>query len=267
MAEGTAEAASGAEADVLSFEDSGGSGLPAVLLHAFPLDHRMWRRQRDALARRGLRSIAVDLPGFGGSRRVLRKDVDAFAAEVVRVLDHLGVPRAVVVGLSMGGYVAMALARSSPLRVAGLMLANTRANADTPEAKQGRAVGAERARREGVAAVFDAMTKAWPPHADPAHVAELREIAAEQSPEGVVAALEMMRDRPDADLSSLRVPTTVVVGSADEVTPPALAEVLARAIPGAELHVLEGAGHFTQIERSAAFDDLLVKLCQRAASG
>lgn len=252
-------------ADLLAFEDSRGSGTPVLFLHAFPFDHRMWWRQRDTLAREGVRSIAVDLPGFGGSASILRRSVDEFADEAARVLDHLGVPRAIVVGLSMGGYVSLAFARRHAARMAGLLLADTRSSGDTEEGKQGRNTNIERARREGSAAVFDAMTKAWAPNPDPAHVAEMRAMAASQSVDGVIAALEMMRDRPDGTsrLPEIRVPTSVVVGGADDLTPPSLAEIMARAIPGATLHVFDGAGHFTNVERPAEFDRVLLDLVRR----
>jgi len=251
--------------DLLAHEDSGGSGVPVVLLHAFPFDRRMWSRQRETLARHTIRTVAVDLAGFGASRALSRDSVDEHADDVAHLLDHVAVPRAIVVGLSMGGYVAMAFARRHDARLAGLLLADTRASGDTDEAKAGRAANVERARREGAVAVFDAMTKAWSAQSLPEHVAEMRAIAAEQSVEGVVAALEMMRDRPDADLSAVRVPTSIVVGSADALTPPALAEDMARAIPGSTLHVLEGAGHFTNVERAAEFDRVLLDLVRRSA--
>lgn len=247
---------------MLSFEDSSGSDAPVVLLHAFPFDRRMWSRQVSA---GGARFVAVDLAGFGGSRAFVRRSVEEHADDVLEVLDHLGIARAVVVGLSMGGYVALSFALRHPSRLSGLLLADTRASGDTDEAKQGRAANITRAREGGSVAVFDAMTRAWTPASDPAHVAELRAIAAEQSAEGVVHALEMMRDRPDvtARLSEIRVPTSVVVGSVDELTPPALAEIMARAIPASTLHVLDGAGHFTNVERAAEFDRVLRELVDR----
>jgi len=250
---------------LLAYEDSRGSGTPVVLVHAFPFDRRMWRRQQESLARHDVRTIAVDLAGFGDSRTMVRHSVDQHADDLVRVLDHVGATNAIVVGLSMGGYVAMAFARRHPERLAGLLLADTRSSGDTDDAKQGRAANIERARREGSVAVFDAMTKAWPSAPDPAHVAEMRAIASDQSAEGVIAALEMMRDRPDATprLAEIRVPASIIVGREDELTPPPLAEIMARAIPGATLHVLEGAGHFTNVERPAEFDAVLLNLVHR----
>ncbi|MBI2391279.1 MAG: alpha/beta fold hydrolase [Deltaproteobacteria bacterium] len=247
----------------LAFEDSG-RGSPVVLfVHAFPFDRRMWRRQIDALARHDVRTIAVDLAGFGASADLPpRRSVDEHADDVAQVLEACGVDRAIAVGLSMGGYVALALARRHPQRLAGLVLADTRASGDTEEAKQGRAVNIERARKQGVAAVFDAMSTAWPPNADRMHIEEMRSLSAAQNPAGVIAALEMMRDRPDATptLGQIRVPTRVIVGSADGLTPPSLAEIMTRSIPGAQQVIIEGAGHFTNIERSAEFDQVLLDL-------
>ena len=248
---------------MLSFEDSGGSGVPVVLLHAFPFDRRMWTRQVASVPGR---VVSIDLAGFGGSRDLVRRSVEEHGDDVREVLDRLGIDRAVVVGLSMGGYVALSFALRHPSRLSGLLLADTRASGDTDEAKAGRAANIARARDGGSVAVFDAMTKAWTPSSDPAHVAEMRAIAAEQSSDGVVHALEMMRDRPDVTsrLPEIRVPTSVVVGSADELTPPALAEIMARAIPASTLHVLDGAGHFSNVERAAEFDRVLLDLVARS---
>lgn len=250
----------------LAFEDSGRGSPTVVFVHAFPFDRRMWRRQIDALARHDVRTIAVDLAGFGASADLPpRRSVDEHADDVAQVLDRCGVDRAVLVGLSMGGYVSLAFARRHPQRLAGLVLADTRSSGDTEEAKQGRAANIERARKEGVAAVFDAMTTAWPPDADRMHVEEMRSLAAAQNPAGVVAALEMMRDRPDAtpELGRIAVPTRVIVGSADGLTPPSLAEIMTRSIPDAQQVIIEGAGHFTNIERSAEFDRVLLDLADQ----
>lgn len=242
-----------------------GSGSPVVLFaHAFPMDRRMYRRQVDALAKANVHAIAPDLRGFGASRDLPKAgSIDDHADDLVALLDRLGVERAVVCGLSMGGYVALSLARRHASRLSGLLLADTKAGADDDAAKQARAANIERARHDGVIAVFDAMVpNVLPPDADRAVVEELRGLAAAQDPAGVVAALEAMRDRPDATsaLASISVPTRVIVGSADRATPLAQAEILARAIPGAQLTVLEGAGHFTCVERPSEFNRVLLDL-------
>lgn len=219
---------------------------PIVLLHGFPLDKRMWEAESDL-------GIAIDLRGFGSRKGNLVRTIDAFASDVLAELDARKIDRAVVCGLSMGGYIALAMHRQQPARIAGLVLCDTKAGGDDEEAKKGRAANIERARRGGGGAVFDAMAEKV--LSSQSHAKKLRAIADDQDTEAVIAALEAMRDRPDATpgLSAIEVPTRIVVGSDDRVTPLAEAEKLARAIQGSLLHVVEGAGHFSNIERPEAF--------------
>jgi pimeloyl-ACP methyl ester carboxylesterase len=237
-----------------------GEGPVAVLfVHAFPLDRRMWTRQIDATKRRA-RVIAVDLRGFGAaSDREAPTTIADHADDLAAVLDDTKTERAVLVGCSMGGYVALAFAKAHPDRLAGLFLSDTKAGADGPEAREARAENIERARREGVPAVFEAMLPKVLPDGAPVARAELAQIAAAQPVSGVVAALAAMRDRPDATpvLPTIRVPTRVVVGRRDLATPVAEAELLAREIPGAILSIVEGAGHFPNVERPDAFGAIL----------
>jgi pimeloyl-ACP methyl ester carboxylesterase len=219
---------------------------PIVFLHGFPLDKRMWEAAADA-------GIAIDLRGFGERRGSSVNTIDGFAEDVIAELDARNIDRAIVCGLSMGGYVALAMHHRRADRIAGLILCDTKAGPDDEEAKKGRAANIERARKEGPGAVFDAM--AAKVLASQSHAPKLRAIAASQETEAVVAALEAMRDRPDATpgLSAIEVPTRIVVGSDDRVTPLAEAEKMARAIKGSVLHVVEGAGHFSNIEQPEAF--------------
>lgn len=246
----------------LAHEDSGEGSPSVVFIHAFPLDRRMWRAQIDAVGRAGGRAVAVDLAGFGESP-LRAGTVDDHADDVARTMQALSIESAVIVGLSMGGYVALALARRHPQKLAALLLADTKAGADTEEAKRGRAANIERTDKEGVVAVFDAMApKVFAPNTDRTLIESLRGLAAAQSPHGTKAALAMMRDRPDATpgLASIAVPTRVVVGTADAATPPSEAQIMARAINGAELITIDGAGHFTNVERPEEFNRVLVEL-------
>lgn len=244
---------------ILAHEDVGTGSVPVLFVHAFPLDRRMWRPQLEAF---GGRAIVPDLRGFGGSPAA-EGSIDDYADDLIEVLDARGVERAVVVGLSMGGYIALALVRRHGSRVAALLLADTKAGADNDEARAGRQANIKRARDEGVVAVFDAMRpKVFAPHSQQAHVDELRAIAATQTPSGVVAALAMMRDRPDAtrELGRIQMPTTVVVGTHDVVTPPSEAEIMAHAIPGAKRVSIENSGHFSNLEGAAEFNRALADL-------
>jgi 3-oxoadipate enol-lactonase len=232
-----------------------------ALLHAFPLDRRMWRRQcieLDGLAR----VIAFDLPGFGESPAGPNPaSLDAWADIVEDVLDALvGDEPVVVAGLSMGGYVALRIADRRPGRLAGLVLADTRAAADTAEARAARDQAIFSVRRRGVEALgHDLLPKLLSCEARPEIIERARSMMLDQRPEAVAAALTVMRDRPDSRpvLPRLNVPVLVMVGEEDTLTPPDEAEAMARAIPGAWLIRIPGAGHLANLEAPEAFNRAL----------
>lgn len=225
-----------------------------LLIHAFPLDARMWSAQR-----LGDRVIAPDLPGFGGSASAGAVTTMAACADrCVEALDAAGLDRAVVCGLSMGGYVALELWRRHPERFVGLVLANTRSGADTPEASQGRLALAARLRSEG-----NVLVDAPPPLLAEDASEELQQQVtawiADQPAEAIAAAAAGMAERPDStpDLAGIDVPTLVITSDGDRLIPQELSAPMAEAIPGAELLVLEGVGHLSNVEAPAAFSAAL----------
>ena len=250
---------------VLSVDDIG-SGQPLVLLHAFPLSRQMWQPQREALAD-VCRLIAPDLPGFGDSPLLGdAPTVDGMADAVAETLDSLGVTGPVILGgLSMGGYVAFAFARKYSHRLAGLMLADTRAEPDDEAAKANRDKMIGMAETSPASAIIEQMLpKLLGPttHARrPELVERIRRIGSAQRPAGIVAALKGLRDRPDSRplLGTLRVPTLILVGREDVLTPLALSEGMAAGIAGATLVVLDEAGHLSNLEQPTAFNDALRK--------
>jgi 3-oxoadipate enol-lactonase len=246
--------------------DDVGTGEPIVLIHAFPLDARMWQPQRDALAG-SHRVITPDLRGFGRSTATPPpRTIDAHADDVAALLDHLVIPCATVLGLSMGGYVALALARRHRARLARLVLADTRAAADTAEGRAARDRNIALVESQGVAAMLDGMLpRLVSPDAPADVVATVRAIGASQSPVGITAALAALRDRPDAtkDLASLALPVLVLVGREDTLTPPAEARALADAIPSATLVEIPGAGHLANLEAPAPFNRALLDFLAR----
>jgi 3-oxoadipate enol-lactonase len=252
----------------LAYSDTG-TGLPVVLLHAFPFDRELWEPQRPALAGAGYRVILPDLPGFGQSPPGPEPlTVDGLADAVADLLTRLGVERAVVGGLSMGGYVALAVARRHPGRLAGLILADTKADPDDEVARRNRDQAIASVRAHGVAPFVQALLpKLLGPQAlaDPAVVEAVRGIATRQSAPALTATLAALRDRPDATpgLAAVSVPTLVVVGEDDAVTPPSAAEKLAAAIPGAELVRLPGAGHLANREAPEAFTTAVLAFLRR----
>ena len=240
----------------LAFSESG-SGLPVVLLHAFPFDRTMWMPQA---ALENVRLLLPDLPGFGGSP-VADSTVDTMADAIANWLDELKVVEQIVLGgCSMGGYVALAFARRYPARLRGLLLADTKAEPDDDAGKANRNKMIAAAATLTAASVIDGMipkalsevTRAT----RPAVVAEVRRIGAAQPVAGIVAAPKMMRDRPDArpSLAAIRVPTLIVVGEHDAITTPSAAQAMAVAIPGSRLAILPTAGHLSNLEVPEAFN-------------
>lgn len=243
----------------LAYTDQG-DGMPLVFLHAFPLNRSMWDPQVKALAK-GFRVIAPDLRGHGESDAPLwRYTMDQFADDVKGLLDHLSIARAVLIGLSMGGYVVFACQRKYPERIQAMILADTRAQADTEEGRMNRFAMAQVAYREGADAVAAAMLPRLLSPASlqgrPGLVAQVRGIITGNQVSGIAGDLMAMADRPDSVpiLKQIACPTLVIVGEADQTTPPADARLMAEAIPGARLGIILGAGHLASLEQPEAFN-------------
>ena len=242
------------------------SEAPIVLLHAYPLDSRMWDAQKAALG--GRRVLTPDFPGFG-TVPPGPESLAEFAGHVEREMDAAGISSAIIVGLSMGGYVAFRLWESHPERVAALVLADTRAGPDGAEAAARRADQAERARREGLEWLPDAMLEPVLGESTrrdrPDIAVTVGEMMLDASPEGVARALLAMRARPDSRplLPTIDVPTLVVVGEEDRVTDAAEARTIAEGVPGAELVTIPHAGHLSNLENPEAFNDALLRFLAR----
>ena len=252
--------------------DVRGDGPALLFIHGFPLDRSLWAHQVAALA--GWRRIAPDLRGLGASQ-VLETgySMAAYADDLARLLDRLEIRRAVVAGLSMGGYVAFEMLRRHRDRVAGLILMDTRAEADGAEARAAREQMIALARAEGVREVAERMlprlvgrsTQQTQPHL----VEQVREMMARAPLPGVVGALGAMRDRADATplLPEIAVPTLVVVGQEDEMTPPATARALTEAIPSAAMTVIPGAGHLAPLEAPTAVTRVCAEFLEAMREG
>jgi len=242
----------------LAWEEAG-QGAPVVLLHAFPVNRRMWEPQREELAKRH-RVITPDFRGHGESSLPEEDSTMERLAEDVRgLLDFLSLQRVVLGGLSLGGYASFAFYRRYRERVAALILADTRASADTEEGLRGREELAAVAEKEGAANVAERMLPKLlgaSTHANrPGVVAAVREMILTTSPAGIVRALRGMAARPATFdlLGEIQCPTLVVVGAEDTLTPPADSEALAKAIRGVHLEVIPAAGHLSNLEQPAAF--------------
>lgn len=240
-----------------------------VFLHAFPLDSRMWQAQVGALPA-GWSACAPDFRGFGDApaeaSAVAGDDaasLDDYASDVLRELDGRGVERAVFCGCSMGGYVALALLRLAPERVAGLVLADTRMTADTPQGRASRLAMVDLVDRDGAQAVVSQMlprlvgptTRASRPDVSDT----VARLATRATAGGIRQAVVRMLNRPDstADLAAYDGPVLIVVGAEDELTPVADAEAMGQTAAGATLVVIPQAGHLANIESPDAFNAAL----------
>jgi pimeloyl-ACP methyl ester carboxylesterase len=242
--------------------DDVGTGDPIVFLHGFPHRRALWAPQLGALVDRA-RCIAPDLRGFGESVGAGPYSMDRYADDVVELLDELKIDRAVVCGLSMGGYVAFALWRRHAQRVRGLVLMDTRAGADTPEGVQKRREMIAMANERGSAAVADTMITGMVGKSTrekcPEIVDAVHSMLQSAPVEGVIGALEALIARPDSvpTLGTITVPTLVVVGEEDVLTPPKESEAMHLAIAGSRLELIACAGHVSNVERSAAVNHVL----------
>jgi 3-oxoadipate enol-lactonase len=234
-----------------------------LFLHAFPLSARMWEPQL-GLAEHGWHVIAPDLRGFGNGGSDPSADaMDDYAADLIDLLDALHVHDAVVGGLSMGGYVAFALFRLAPRYIKGLILADTRPHADSAEALEGRRRmltlladgGIDAVAAEMVPKLLGETTRRGRVDV----VERVRRLIGENGPTAVSGALHAMMTRADSTplLANIHCPTLILVGEEDTLTPPAVAEELRQKVAGAELVVLPGAGHLSNLEAPRAFNRAL----------
>jgi pimeloyl-ACP methyl ester carboxylesterase len=254
----------------IAYTDSGGSGLPVLLLHAWPLKSEMWSAQVDALSGR-FRFLAVDFRGFGSSGAPDDPgaySMDTFAADAAAVLDAAGVERTVVCGLSMGGYVTFALLRRDPERVAGVVLADTRAEADPPERIEQRAAQQQQVAAEGTHHLVETLV-GGPLLSDttrnrkPDVVERVRSLA-DSPPAGYIGGLEALKTRPDStpQLAAISVPALILVGEEDALTPPATARSMHEHIGGSEMVVVPDAGHLSNLESPEVFTGALARFLQ-----
>ncbi len=246
---------------------------PLVLLHAFPLDGRMWREQLSCLSSRTT-VVAPDVPGFGQrvgeAGQVGEWTVGAFAFDVLRRLDNEGIEKVVLGGCSMGGYVAFEFWRRYPARVAGLILCDTRAEADSPEVRQRRQEQIERIRSQGTEFlaqfVEENLVSPRTQEKNPALVQEIAQWAREAPAESVIGVLHALANRPDSTetLETIHVPVLLVFGEDDKVTPPECGVRMLKRLSQATMEIIPEAGHLAPLENPAvvnsAIEDFLNSL-------
>lgn len=251
----------------LAYSDAG-LGSPILLVHGFPLDSRIWTAVAGSLAGR-FRVVCVDLPGFGQSQLSKGFTIESLADVLAGFIDQLQLGQVVLAGLSMGGYVAQAFADRHAGKLAGLALVDTKSAADNDEQKKGRERMIALVQSSGSKAIADdmlgKMTGEETIRTQPAVVRELRAIMEACPPKTIETALAAMRDRKDYTdlLPKLQVPLAVIVGEGDVITPPALAEAMAKSVPGSQLTVVQGAGHMAPMEQPAKVADALKTFAER----
>lgn len=251
-----------------------GSGRPVLFLHAFPLSADQWLPQLSRVPP-GWRFVAPDLRGFRGGDGAPEEvgleaaTLETHAADISSLMAHLDIPSAVIVGLSMGGYIAFPLLRRAPSQVAALVLANTRATPDSAKGLQSRDLMIELARRGGTSAVADDML---PRLLGPTTIREqpdlvdaVRGLIEMNSTEGIISATRAMKTRPDSTalLSSIACPTFVVGGSEDAAVPEEDLLAMRAAIPGAGFVMVPRVGHLSNLEAPRTFNEALTGFLQR----
>ncbi|HUR19743.1 MAG TPA: alpha/beta fold hydrolase [Vicinamibacterales bacterium] len=247
-----------------------GEGRPIILLHAFPLSADQWLPQLHRVPP-GWRLIAPDVRGFRGTGQAYQDvgldsaTMATHAADVLALMNHLDLDRAVVGGLSMGGYITLAVARVAAGRLDGVVLADTKAPADNEAGRAARDAMIALVQDKGVGAVADAMLPkllgATSQAEQPELTEVLRRLILQNTPEAVASAVRTMKGRDDATawLSSIACPTLVICGVEDVLTPPSESEAMANAIPQAQLVLLPRAGHLSNLEAPMAFTEALAQ--------
>ena len=245
--------------------DDHGIGLPVIFLHAFPLNRSMWMDLTAALLKeQRYRLVALDWRGFGESAISNSiSTMELFADDVAGLMDILGMRQAILCGLSMGGYAALAFLRKYPQRLSGLILADTRPGADSEEAKVNRERIAHLAETRGNSAIVDLqmpkLISDYTRRHHPEIEAGIRRMIATATPSGIAAASRGMAQRADLThlLPTISCPTLVVVGELDAVTPPDMVREYAAKIPGAQMVVIPYAGHLSNLEQPEHFKEVV----------
>jgi 3-oxoadipate enol-lactonase len=255
----------------LAYTDTG-MGQPVVLLHGYPFNRSLWTEQVSAL-RNSYRVITPDLRGLGESdAQPGAATMDQMARDVAALLDHLEISRAVIGGLSMGGYVTLAFYKQFRSRVRALVLADTRAQADTEDGKQTRRQQAEKALAEGMAGIADSMLpKLLTPETvskRPEVVKRVRDMMLKTKPEGAAGALLGMAERDDQTplLSQISCPALILVGREDPITPVKDSEKMHREIAGSRMVVIDHAAHVSNLERTEQFNEEMVRFLNLVGS-
>ena len=254
--------------NLIGFED-GGKGAPILLIHGFPLKRTMWRPQQEALQAAGFRPVIPDLRGFGESTASEQMTIGKYADDLIGLLDHLGIEKATVAGMSMGGYILLDMLERYPDRFSGACFVVTRSGADDEAGKARRQALARDTQTLGPQVVADAFARIlFAPgteEASPRLAQEVYGWMAGTSTVGLVGGLLAMRERKDYTpvLRSVQVPSLVIGAEQDQAIPPENSRLLAQELPDATLCMIPGAGHLVNLEQPEAFNSCLLQFLKR----
>jgi 3-oxoadipate enol-lactonase len=244
-------------------------GLPVMFVHGFPFDHTMWDPQMKALPNH-FRAITYDVRGHGGSDvGDGQYTIEFFVDDLIALLDHLVIDKTVLCGLSMGGYIALRAIERHPERFKALVLCDTKSDADTNEGKIKRSTTLKSVKSEGVAVFADDFVKAiFAPETFQNHpevIETIKQTIRANSPIGISGAALALAARTDTTgvLTKIQVPTLILVGEHDKLTPPSASEFMQKQIAGSELHIISKAGHMTNLENAPDFNRHLIDFLNR----
>ena len=249
--------------------DVGAASAPAiVLIHGFPFSNEMWQPQIDALKSR-YRVVAYDLRGQGNSEvGDGQYTLELLVDDLIAMLDHLGIQRAVLCGLSMGGYVALRSTERNTDRVAALILCDTTSEADSNETKLRRAAAIKTIKQSGVKSYGEVFVKGAlaPRDLDEGDISQrVENLILPNQALGLCGTLLALAGRTDTTsfLPKIQVPTLILVGESDKITPPDLSRRMQSLIPNSELHVVSHAGHLSNMENPKEFNNRLMNFLQK----
>ena len=244
-------------------------GLPVVFIHGFPFSHEMWGPQINVMPN-NIHSISYDVRGHGDSNVGNGQyTIELFVDDLIALLDHLLIKNAVLCGLSMGGYIALRTFERHPHRVRGLILCDTKSESDTDAAKIKRTETMRAVKAEGVQAFAEEFVKAifWEKtfETNPGVIAFIKHIICANSPRSICGTLLALASRTDTTsaLSSIDIPTCILAGEHDKLTPPSDAQSMHKIISGSELHILPNAAHMSNLENTQDFNERLLTFLKK----
>jgi len=247
----------------ISYNDVGEGKIPVIFLHGFPFDKSMWKGQLDSL-NSSYRLIACDIRGFGKSTdEETPLSIDLFSEDLIAFLDKLNIKKAIVCGLSMGGFIALNAIKKFPERFEALILCDTQCIADTTEVKENRYKAIDQINRDGVSIFNEKFIKSvFHPNSltnKTELVENLSTVVFTNSKEIIIAGITALAGRPEtcSSLSAIRIPTLIICGREDSVTPLVQSEFMHEHIEGSNLKIIDNAGHVSNLEQPDEFNKYL----------